>query len=138
MVKKKDLDIIATGTTPTSFKFDQVGPDDKKLDFEMMGRVLDNILIVAEQDKKPLTEGKDYTIEFDAARKAKYSANIHVFKKYIQFTVTYVRDLTKKEIGDTKRFVKQPPKVKKEMDAIVKKSKEDAIKHAKEIADKKK
>ena len=129
MVKKKDLDIIATGTTPTSFKFDQVGPDDKRLDFEMMGKVLDNILIIAEQDKKPLTEGKDYTIAFDIGNKEKYKANLHVFKKYVQFTVLYERELTKQEIAKGKKFTSQPPKVKKEIEAIVKKSKEDAIKH---------
>lgn len=137
MVKKKDIEQLVTGSVPESFKFDQVGPDDKKLDFEMMGRVLDNILIVAEQDNKQLTEGKDYTIEFDAACKAKYTANLHVFKKYIQFTVTYVRDLTKLESRNSK-MRKDPPKVKKEIDAIVKKSKEDAIKRAKETIDKKK
>lgn len=129
MVKKKDLDTIVTGTTPTSFKFDQVGPDDKKLDFEMMGKILDNILIVAEQDKKPLTEGKDYTIEFEVGHKEKYKANLHVFKKYIQFTILYDRELTKLEArNSTKRA--DAPKVKKEIEEIMKKSKEDAIKHA--------
>lgn len=129
MVKKKDLDIIATGTTPTSFKFDQVGPDDKRLDFEMMGKILDNILIVAEQDKKPLTEGKDYTIELSVGNKEMYKANIHVFKKYIQFTILYDRELTKQEIAKGKKFTNQPPKVKKEIESIMKKSKEDVIKH---------
>lgn len=131
MVKKKDLDIIATGTTPTSFKFDQVGPDDKRLDFEMMGKVLDNILILAEEDKKPLTEGKDYTIGFDVGNKEKYKANLHVFKKYIQFTVIYERELTKQEVAKGKKFTSQPPKVKKEIEAIVKKSKQEAIEDAK-------
>lgn len=130
MVKKKDLDIIATGTTPTSVKFDQVGPDDKRLDFEMMGKILDNILIVAEQDKKPLTEGKDYTIELSVGNKEMYKANIHVFKKYIQFTILYDRELTKQEIAKGKKFTNQPPKVKKEIENIMKKSKEDVIKHA--------
>ena len=130
MVKKKDLDTIVTGITPTSFKFDQIVPDDKKLDFEMMGKILDNILIVAEEDKKPLTEGKDYTIEFSVGNKEKYKANIHVFKKYVQFTILYDRELTKQEIAKGKQFTSQPPKVKKEIEAIVKKSKEDATKHA--------
>ena len=131
MVKKKDLDTIVTGITPTSFKFDQIGPDDKRLDFEMMGKVLDNILILAEQDKKPLTEGKDYTIGFDVGNKEKYKANIHVFKKYIQFTVLYERELTKQEAARGKGFTSQPPKVKKEIEAIVKKSKQEAIEDAK-------
>lgn len=136
MVKKKDLDIIVTGTTPTSFKFDQVGPDDKKLDFEMMGKILDNILIVAEQDKKPLTEGKDYTIEFSVGNKEMYKANLHVFKKYIQFTILYERELTKQEVAKGKKFTNQPPKVKKEIEGIMKKSKEDAIKHVQKNAKK--
>lgn len=136
MVKKKDLDIIVTGTTPTSVKFDQVGPDNKRLDFEMMGRILDNILIVAEQDKKPLTEGKDYTIEFSVGNKEMYKANIHVFKKYIQFTILYERELTKQEVAKGKKFTNQPPKVKKEIESIMKKSKEDVIKHAQKNAKK--
>ena len=136
MVKKKDLDIIVTGTTPTSFKFDQVGPDDKKLDFEMMGKILDNILIVAEQDKKPLAEGKDYTIEFSVGNKEMYKANIHVFKKYIQFTILYERELTKQEIAKGKKFTAKPPKVKKEIEEIMKKSKEDVIKHVQKNAKK--
>lgn len=131
MVKKKDLDIIATGTTPTSFKFDQIGPNDKRLDFEMLGKVLDNILILVEEDKKPLTEGKDYMIGFDVGNKEKYKANLHVFKKYIQFTVIYERELTKQETAKGKKFTSQPPKVKKEIDAIVKKSKQEAIEDAK-------
>ena len=130
MVKKKDLDTIVTGTTPTSFKFDQVGPDDKRLDFEMMGKILDNILIVAEKDKKPLTEGKDYTIEFEVGHKEKYKANLHVFKKYIQFTILYDRELTKLEArNSTKRA--DAPKVKKEIEEIVKKSKQEVIEDAK-------
>lgn len=130
MVKKKDLDTIVTGTTPTSFKFDQVGPDDKKLDFEMMGKILDNILIVAEKDKKPLTEGKDYTIEFEVGHKEKYKANLHVFKKYVQFTIFYERELTKLEArNSTKRA--DAPKVKKEIEEIMKKSKQEVIEDAK-------
>ena len=136
MVKKKDIATIVTGTTPTSFKFNQVGPDDKRLDFEMMGKVLDNILIVAEQDKKPLTEGKDYTIEFSVGNKEMYEANIHVFKKYVQFTILYKRELTKQEIAKGKMFTEKPPKVKKEIEEIVRKSKEDAIKHAQKNANK--
>ena len=135
MVKKKDLDIIVTGTTPTSFKFDQVGPDDKKLDFEMMGKILDNILIVAEQDKKSLTEGKDYTIEFEVGHKEKYKANLHVFKKYIQFTILYDRELTKLEARNSKNRA-EAPKVKKEIESIVKKSKEDVVKHVQKNAKK--
>ena len=129
MVKKKDIDVVQPTTVPTSFKFDQVGPIDKRLDFEMLGKILDNILIVAEQDKKPLTEGKDYTIEFSVGNKEKYKANLHVFKKYVQFTVLYERELTKQEIAKGKKFTNQPPKVKKEIEAIVKKSKEDVIKN---------
>lgn len=130
MVKKKDLDTIVTGITPTSFKFDQVGPDDKRLDFEMMGKILDNILIVAEKDKKPLTEGKDYTIEFEVGHKEKYKANIHVFKKYVQFTILYDRELTKLEArNSTKRA--DAPKVKKEIEEIMKKSKQEVIEDAK-------
>ena len=135
MVKKEDLDIIVTGTTPTSFKFDQVGPDDKKLDFEMMGKILDNILIVAEQDKKSLTEGKDYTIEFEVGHKEKYKANLHVFKKYIQFTILYDRELTKLEARNSKNRA-EAPKVKKEIESIVKKSKEDVVKHVQKNAKK--
>ena len=131
MVKKKDIDVVQSTTVPTSFKFDQVGPDDKRLDFEMMGKILDNILIVAEQDKKPLTEGKDYTIELSVGNKEMYKANIHVFKKYIQFTILYDRELTKQEIAKGKKFTSQPPKVKKEIAAIVKKSKQEAIEDAK-------
>ena len=130
MMKKKDLDIIATGTTPTSFKFDQVGPDDKKLDFEMMGKVLDNILIVAENDKKFLTEGKDYTIAFEVGHKDAYKANLHVYKKYIQFTVLWEKELNNLEISNSKKR-NDAPKAKKQMEQIVKKAKEDVIKNGK-------
>lgn len=135
MVKKKDTDITAIGAVPTSFKFDQVGPDDKKLDFEMMGKILDNILILAEQDKKPLTEGKDYTIEFEVGHKEKYKANLHVFKKYVQFTILYDRELTKLEARNSKNRA-ETPKVKKEIEGIMKKSKEDVVKHVQKNAKK--
>lgn len=135
MVKKKDTVTSNTGGVPTAFKFDQVGPDDKKLDFEMMGRILDNILIVAEKDKKPLTEGKDYTIEFEVGHKEKYKANIHVFKKYVQFTVLYDRELTKLEVRNSKNRA-EAPKVKKEIEGIMKKSKEDVIKYVQKNAKK--
>lgn len=99
------------------FKFVQDSPEDKLLDFEMMGKILDNILIVADKDKKPMSEGRDYSIEFEVGHMNKYTAHIHVYKQYIQFKVSHVSELTKKEQRISK-MRKQAPKVERELNKL--------------------
>jgi hypothetical protein len=79
-------------------KITQIANDDTRLEYELVGKVLDNVLILAGDKNYDLNEeGKDYSLDFNVGKKRKYKASLHVFKQYLDFKVIYIDDLTKAE-----------------------------------------
>lgn len=83
---------------PLSFKFTLESPIDKKIDYEVMGNALDNILLKAKELNMPLdVEGKIYTVDFSVGSKNKYTATLVVHKTYIDYRVVYKGEMSDKE-----------------------------------------
>lgn len=116
------------------FKFILESPIDKKIDYEIMGGALDNILLKAKELKMPLdVEGKVYTVDFSVGYKNKYTATLVVHKTYIDFRVVYKGEMSDKEVRSLRK-VSNPnyisPK-EKEYFKSVKKEYKDYVKNKK-------
>ena len=73
-------------------------PDTIKPDYETMGKLIDNIVILAKQDEKPLdVVGKEYSIEFVVGKKNKFKATFKCMKTKYSLLVEHIKELTKKE-----------------------------------------
>lgn len=111
-------------------------------DFETIGKVIDNIIILANKQKTDLTEvGKEFSCDFVIGKKNKYVAKFGVGKTQYNLTIEYLKELTKFEAS---RPFAVPPKEKamaKEAERLAKeqiKEKEKKEKATKTIAKKKK
>lgn len=80
--------------------------DDKYLmDYSVIGKLIDNTLILAKEYKYDLeTDGKTYMLSFTYDAHI-YNMNIHVFKKYLDLKIVYdceVSDMKKKSMDSEK------------------------------------
>ena len=129
------MDTVNKNTNkPLSFKFTLESPIDKKIDYEVMGNALDNILLKAKELNMPLdVEGKIYTVDFSVGSKNKYTATLIIHKKYIDYKVVYKGEMSDKEARSL-RQVSNPnymsPK-EKEYFKSVKKEYKDYVKNKK-------
>ena len=85
-------DLIMKNTNkPLSFKFTLESPIDKKIDYEVMGNALDNILLKAKELNMPLdVEGKIYTVDFSVGSKNKYIGSAD-FRLALTFRQDYLQ-----------------------------------------------
>ena len=101
-------------------------PSGLEPDFETIGKLIDNIIILANKQKTDLTEvGKEFSCDFVIGKKNKYVAKFGVGKSQYNLTIEYLKELTKLEAS--KAFA-VPPKEK----AMVEEAKRQAIEQVKE------
>lgn len=101
-------------------------PSGLEPDFETIGKLIDNIIILANKQKTDLTEvGKEFSCDFVIGKKNKYVAKFGVGKLQYNLTIEYIKELTKLEAS--KAFA-VPPKEK----AMVEEAKRQAIEQVKE------
>lgn len=112
--------------------------EEESFDYETVGKLLDNIIVLCNQDGKPLNEvGKVYYCEFVVGKKVKYGAELKIEKTICVLTVSYKKELTKYE--STRAFA-IPPKEKmmiKEAEKLAKEQMEEKKKKDKEKEGKK-
>lgn len=94
-------------------------PNNKgEVDYELIGKVFDNILIVAtDKGKDIITEGGDYTTRFAIGKTWEYVARLRVLKSYYDLNISYLRDIPKNEAKSIKSIL---PKDKKKAEAMQK------------------
>lgn len=101
-------------------------PSGLEPDFETIGKLIDNIIILANKQKTDLTEvGKEFSCDFVVGKKNKYVAKFGVGKSQYNLTIEYIKELTKLEAS---RAFAVPPKEK----AMVEEAKKQAIEQVKE------
>lgn len=73
-------------------------PEGLEPEYEIIGRLIDNIIVMAKNQKTDLTiEGKLYTCEFIIGKKEKYKAELKVGKTLYTLTISHIKALNKKE-----------------------------------------
>ena len=107
--------------------------EDEKFDYETVGKLLDNMIVLCSQDNLPLNKvGKVYYCEFVVGKKVKYGAELKIEKTMCVLTISYKKELTKYE--STRPFA-IPPKEKmliKEAEKMAKEQMEEKKKKDKE------
>lgn len=108
-------------------------------EFELVGKLIDNIIVMADNQKTDLTEvGKEFSCEFVIGKKNKYVAKFGVGKTQYNLKIEYIKELTKYE---SSRSFAIPPKEKAMIKEAEKKAKEqvkEKEKEKKQITKKKK
>ena len=114
-------------------------PSGYEPDYETIGKLIDNIILMAHEDKKDLEcVGKDYSCDFVIGKKNKYIAHFLIKKTEYQLKIGFLKELTKYEAT---RAFSVPPKEKmmiKEAEKEARKQLEEKKKKDKEKEDKKK
>lgn len=101
-------------------------PSGLEPDFETIGKLIDNIIILANNQKTDLTEvGKEFSCDFVIGKKNKYVAKFGVGKMQYNLTIEYLKELTKFEAS---RSFAVPPKEK----AMMEEAKKQAMEQVKE------
>ena len=106
-------------------------PSGLEPDFETVGKLIDNIIVMANNQKLSLLEeGKDFSCEFIIGKKSKYRASFRVMKTLYVLTISYLRELNHKEATRSyaitpkeKMMVKEAEKLAKEQ--VKEKEKQD-------------
>lgn len=87
-------------------------PSGLEIDYETIGKLIDNIIILCQQDKKPLDDtaiGHNYSCEFVVGKKNKYRAELLIGKGLYTLRISYIKVLTQYEAS---RAFALPPKEK--------------------------
>lgn len=96
-------------------------PEDVRPDYETIGKLLDNIIVLASEQKISLEkEDALYHCEFVVGKKNKFAADLKVAKTVYILVISYIKELTKYE---STRLFAIPPKEKmkiKEAEALAK------------------
>lgn len=101
-------------------------PDGLAPEYELIGKLIDNIIVMADSQKLSLDEvGKNYSCEFVVGKKNKYKADFLIEKTMYHLKIGYVKELTKLEAS---RSFAVPPKEK----AMVEEAKKQAMEQVKE------
>lgn len=105
-------------------------PEGMQPDYETIGKILDNIIIMAYNQKLPLDkEGKLYHCEFVVGKKTKFNADFKIMKTQYLLVISYAKELTKYEAS---RAFAVTPKEK----MLMKEAEQNAKKQAKERIEK--
>lgn len=101
-------------------------PDGLAPEYELIGKLIDNIIVMADSQKLSLDEvGKIYSCEFVVGKKNKYKADFLIEKTMYHLKIGYIKELTKFEAS---RSFAVPPKEK----AMVEEAKKQAMEQVKE------
>lgn len=107
-------------------KITQKVPDDKLMDYETIGKVIDNMIIMAGDAKKPLDKvGAEYKITFDVGCINNYSATMTILKTYVTLTISYLdtnsAEVSKRKSSKRRTLTPKERKVLKDYNAQRKK-----------------
>lgn len=106
--------------------------NNSKLDYETIGKVIDNFYVEAFKKIKDITPGKKYTLTFQVGYAFEYLLTIQFLKNDTKFIFDYIRDVPEKEQPKnknkidykTKALAKTSQKLVEETKAKIKKAEE--------------
>lgn len=102
-----------------------------EIDYELVGKVFDNILIVAMDTGKDIfTEGGDYTTRFAIGKTWEYVARLRILKSYYDLNISYLRDIPKNEAKNIKSILPKDKKKAEAMQKAYQESKKESAKNA--------
>lgn len=114
---------------------------DVPLDYEMAGKILDNMLVMAEEQGVDIEDEKlDKLLTFSIGKINEYKARLRRTKTMYIFDITYLREIPKKEIKRVNGLLPKDKKLAHELDEARKKAEAEKKKKekAKKVIDEKK